>query len=685
MGINFVYPSFLTALLLLSVPVFIHLFNLRRHRKVLFTNVKFLKEIQEETKNQSRLKHLIVLACRLLAVFFLVMAFAQPYIKKSNALDIAAQRTISIFIDNSFSMESSGTDGSMLMTAIVKAREIVEGFKEGDRFHLLSNDFFAWQQRLLSKEEMLDKLDELKISPASKSFSEVYQRQQSALQNSSTDQKLAFFISDAQKSIFEFEHLDIDSTIQYTIVPIKSSLVNNIAIDTCYFKEPILQLNKPASFVVQLRNYSDEDAEDVSIKVSVNGVQKIVGSLSIKAQSTAQSNLTLTPQQSGWQQIDIKIVDNPITFDDTYYMSVFMAERLSVSSINQNIKDEQYLRALFSPQEYIQFNAYAVGQIDYAAVQNSDFVMLNRLQQISSGLSLELNKFLKNGGSICLLLDSTADINSYNAFLNTWNIDPLNARSVNQEKVKSINYKDPIFEGVFEKESSNIDLPFVRSYFTQSLGSRSNRTTLIELQNGLPMLSSYACEAGQLYLWNGESIDESNNFIRHAIFVPAMFRMALLSQDIGISSYEIGVDNIIDISSKLSSGEAVYRIQSQDQSFDFIPRHKSTASKTSLFLHAQISMAGHYNVVAEGKNISSFSMNYNKEESDPITLENELIVEKLKRVGLSQVNIVDYKPQVSITKQISQISDGILLWKWCIVLCLIFIALEIAAIKFLKS
>jgi hypothetical protein len=74
---QFLFPWFLAALLALAIPVVIHLFNFRRFKTVYFSNVKFLKEVKEETASRSKLKHLLVLAARMLALAFLVFAFAQ--------------------------------------------------------------------------------------------------------------------------------------------------------------------------------------------------------------------------------------------------------------------------------------------------------------------------------------------------------------------------------------------------------------------------------------------------------------------------------------------------------------------------------------------------------------------------------------------------------------------------------
>src|SRR5215471_3936965 len=101
---SFLYPSFLWALAALSIPIIIHLFNFRRFKVVYFSNVKFLREIKEQTETRNKLKNWLVLICRLLAITFLVFAFAQPYFKSRQINAVAGKKAISIFIDNSFSM-----------------------------------------------------------------------------------------------------------------------------------------------------------------------------------------------------------------------------------------------------------------------------------------------------------------------------------------------------------------------------------------------------------------------------------------------------------------------------------------------------------------------------------------------------------------------------------------------------
>src|SRR5450631_1628843 len=111
---NFTYPAFLFALSAIAIPIIIHLFNFRKFKTVYFSNVRFLKEVKEETQAKSKLKNLLVLIARILAIVFLVFAFAQPFIPSANKKVIVGDKTVSIFIDNSFSMDAVNKNGTLL-------------------------------------------------------------------------------------------------------------------------------------------------------------------------------------------------------------------------------------------------------------------------------------------------------------------------------------------------------------------------------------------------------------------------------------------------------------------------------------------------------------------------------------------------------------------------------------------
>jgi len=151
---EFVNPLFLFGLLAIGVPILIHLFNFRKYKRVYFTNVRFLRELKEQTKKRSQLRHLIILLLRILAIICLAVAFSQPYIPFSkNRVKADSRNAVSVYIDNSFSMEAMGSKGPLLEEARQKAREIAGAYKSTDIFQVLTNDFEGKHQRLVSRDE----------------------------------------------------------------------------------------------------------------------------------------------------------------------------------------------------------------------------------------------------------------------------------------------------------------------------------------------------------------------------------------------------------------------------------------------------------------------------------------------------------------------------------------------------
>src|SRR4051812_29873431 len=238
----FVYPLFLWALAAITIPIIIHLFNFRRYKKVYFTNVKFLKELQQESKSKSRLKELLILAARSLAIACLVPAFCQPFIPgKDAALKNTGARAISLYIDNSFSMENVNKQGPLLEIAKNRAKEVIKAFGNADKFQIITNDFEGRHQRFNTKEDALSVIEEIKVSPSVRLLSDVVKRQADFLSSSSLNNRKVFIFSDAQRSTFNLEEVITDSTFKTMLVPLKANRVNNIFIDSCWFETPLQQ------------------------------------------------------------------------------------------------------------------------------------------------------------------------------------------------------------------------------------------------------------------------------------------------------------------------------------------------------------------------------------------------------------------------------------------------------------
>jgi len=274
---QFLFPGFLAALAVISIPVIIHLFYFRRFKRVYFTNVRFLKEVKEETSNRQKLRNLLVLLMRALAIAAMVLAFAQPFIPLQDGLK-KGQKAVSVYIDNSFSMNALSQDAPLVELAKQRARDIISAYSVEDRFQILTNDFEGRDQRLVSKEDALGRIEEIRTSPASRDLSKVLIRQQQCLSTGKQENRISFLISDYQQNISDMTSFR-DSLMEVNLVPMRAVQERNISIDSAWFESPVQILNQPSNLYVRISNRSDEQADDVRITLRHDGQTKPVGSV----------------------------------------------------------------------------------------------------------------------------------------------------------------------------------------------------------------------------------------------------------------------------------------------------------------------------------------------------------------------------------------------------------------------
>jgi hypothetical protein len=146
--------------------------------------VRFLAEISQQTRARKKVQHWLVLLARLLALACLVLAFAQPYLPSKSGAVQAGQRAVSLFLDDSFSMDGRNAQGRLLDQARKGAQDAVMAYSATDRFQVLTGQFGGKEQILLGRDEALDASAQAEVGPYSRLLSKVLLRQREALASS---------------------------------------------------------------------------------------------------------------------------------------------------------------------------------------------------------------------------------------------------------------------------------------------------------------------------------------------------------------------------------------------------------------------------------------------------------------------------------------------------------------------
>ncbi|WP_406825962.1 BatA domain-containing protein [Pedobacter sp. KACC 23697] len=673
---NFLYPGFLFALLSVAIPVIIHLFNFRKFKKVYFSNVQLLKEVEQQNSSKEKLKNLLILASRILAIIFLVLAFAQPYIPAQNQKTTALNNIVSIYIDNSYSMEAVNKDGSLLDEAKRRAKELVKGFGMNDRFQLLTNDFEGKHQRLLNEEAFLKALDEVKISAANRNLQQVLNRQDNVL--TGTENKYSFLISDFQKNSSSVKKLGTKADIQYSFLKLNANTLPNVAVDSVWTLSPNHQPGANERLVVQLKNYSGEEAKNIPLKLSINNQQKGLGSVNIPAGRTVKDTLNFSGLHAGWQKGVVSIKDFPVTFDDTLSFSFKVDHNFPVLSIN-GPNAGHYIKALFAADSYYQLAENAESNVNYSNFTNYGLIVLNGLKNPSTGLAQQLKTYLNAGGTVLIFPDLDADIQTYNSFLSGLSLPAIQGLITTPGKVDQIDLQNPIFKTVFEEIPKNLDLPTVSRYYSFVEKNRSNKEDIMLLPGRKAFFAKHGVGNGQVYL-SATGLDANDgNLARHPVFVPLIYRLALSGGNEVPLYYYVGNDHTL-ASKKISVGKNQSLKITADH-FEAIPEIRQVNGKTLIYIADQIKNTGFYNLKLADSLLAIYSFNNGRTESDLHYLSK---TELAQLADKNKLKIFDTdKDAVKLIAGGHKI--GQTLWKLCLILSLIFIAAEILLIRFFNN
>ena len=136
---QFLQGSLLMGLYALAIPVIIHLLNRRRFRTVQWGAMQFLLKATRESRGKKRLKHIIILTCRALAIAALIVAIARPLLGGFLGWGSGKVDTVVLILDRSPSMERRDADGQPTKRESILAN-VAAAMKELDGARLVLID-----------------------------------------------------------------------------------------------------------------------------------------------------------------------------------------------------------------------------------------------------------------------------------------------------------------------------------------------------------------------------------------------------------------------------------------------------------------------------------------------------------------------------------------------------------------
>jgi len=677
---KFLFPQFLWALSLIVIPIIIHLFNFRRYKKVVFSNIEMLQTAAIEEQGKRNLRKLLVLLSRIFALSFLVLAFAKPYFPGKNKRLAKQGNVICIYVDNSFSMKNSGNEGELLNASKNKATTLIKNYNETDVFFVINNDFEAKGQRELNKEAALQAVDNVTVSAVSRDLESVYNRISENFERREYDQKnkLAFWLSDFQQQKNAVNINPTDSSIQWYLLPQSSNEPTNISIDTAYFASPYVQSGKTATLKVIISNHGAEDIENVSLYLNLNESQKGLTNANIKAGSQTSVELNFTPDDNLWQRGSLKISDNPITFDDELFVAFPLVTQLNICEISS--QSQTFIQKVFEGDDFFVYSRLNPNQIDYSLLKQADLVVINELNDAGQGLITILQDYLANGGSLMLFPFGESNPKIYNTLAEYLGIAPLSPEITQSKKVAFVNAEHILYKNAIDKIKDNEVLPMIDSYYP--LDERSIRfDKLIALSNNQDVFRLYLKNSGYIYQW-ATSMQKQNKLLAlNFIFPISALNAALQSKPLPNLFHVAASNDLIPLRNASDSKERIFEVSDQ-QNNKWIPEIVSSDGQQKMNV-SFLSLAGLFALKQKNNDavLAHFALNFNRNESVMKFYDKDTLLKIFRDVG--NVSILNTETN-TIANTINQTDSGKQLWRVFLALALLFLLIEILLLRFIK-
>lgn len=641
---QFKHPEILYFLFLLVIPILVHLFQLRRFKKEYFTNVQFLKELSIQTRKSSTIKKWLLLFTRLLLLSFLILAFAQPFFTAKESKK--ATNEMYIILDNSYSMQAKGKKGELLKRAV---QDLLEHTPETQNFSLVTNTETYWNTDIKAIQK---DLQDLKYSATAFQLDNLIAKVNA---RKSAFNKDIIVITDAVGLVTNQTKSFRKEDNVYFIIP-EAEQKNNIAIDSVFIQQT---LDNFYEIGVKLAANGDGFKE---IPIALYNNNKLTAKTLVNFETNTKTVNFTIPKEDFHGYVSIS--DKGLAYDNTYFFSISKPSKTNVISIG-DVDKSNFLARIYTNDEF-DYTNYPLANLDYNLLEKQDAIVLNEIKEIPQALQTTLKSFVNKGGNLIVIPSKEGNLSTLNAFLGNFGAIQLKEGTNAEKKVTKINFNHPVFSSVFEKKVDNFQFPSTKTSFVLNTSSPA----ILSYDDQSAFLTSVANPLSSVYVFATPINKANSNFQNSPLIVPLFYNMAQNTMKTGVNAITIG-DNFSFIVDALLAKDEILTIKNNTESF--IPIQQLLNTKVKISFNDNPNEAGNFGIFNNKNLVQNISFNYSRTESN-LALANPNAVANYKEI--------DDIETVFNTIQTDRTDTQI--WKWFVVLTLLFLVLELLIQKFVK-
>ncbi len=674
---TFLNPAILFGLIAAAVPILLHFLNLRKLKRIEFSSIRFLKELQQTKIRRLKFKRILLMVLRVMIIICVVMAFARPTIKTNIPIsESSTEKNIIFILDNSFSMNDVENSGSLFNLAKSIIKLLSENISGNNKYYIITTtgDSLFYKSGNSGK---IDFPEKITLKETRGNINEALDR---AFRITSVDKKFfneIYLLSDFQKSNFDTTSLrkiiptEIAGRIKsFVLVDFIPAEIDNRSVTGLQMKNQIIRPGIDITFEAIVFNHSNRDINNQTASLFINGNRRSLKSFDLLSNQSKTISFSSTLADSGFIFVTIEIEEDDISNDNRAYLSFYLPSVIQVNVFSDQPENYLFVKNALDNSGSTNVRTFPISRTNNISVNKSSVNII-----FIDNKFVDLEKLVSSGQNTIVFPGENVNAGIYNSVLKTAGLSPSSLQIDANEKYQDILFEHPLLVDLYKNEKERISSPDIFKNMKRTLSV--NEIPIIRLSDGSPFLSEVKSESGKMLFCSVSPTLDWSNYPLKSIFAPLVLKSVFyLSSDFSSESITSGQN----ISLMIDRIPDQLKIISPDNQEEYISNETIVNKKNISF--NKTDKAGFYNFLASEKILAAVAANVDPMESENNYYTKDEIITLFENYGLDTKTI---SRNDDIKTKLEELNLGFEIWKHFVLFAIIFALAEMFVAKNSKN
>ncbi|MCE2959593.1 MAG: BatA domain-containing protein [Akkermansiaceae bacterium] len=417
---SFLNPFILLGALGIGLPILAHLLNRLQVQRTDWAAMQFLNRSVRVRSRQLRLRDVLLLILRCLALLLLIFAIARPAWKGDSASWIPGEKRagVVIAVDSSFSMQHGEKGSSRFDLALKQVATISGKIEAGDPVTLVllgGDEKLIAHNMIFDPNKWDDVVEKLVSTPTTTDWDSVPKRLKEFADDMDSSQKEIYIVTDVQardwkkrSSQFHQALVDLGSGASVFMVPVSGDGAN-LAVTDLDLVSGALRKGTIARYQATVRNYGTEPVSNVEVRCKVEGIQIDSKEIPVIAPGASGTVSLFVPfHNAGTTPITAEISGDLLEVDNVRRVVAVVSDQVSVLCVDGSSGGEAgklVSAALTARGDGSAGEAYTVRTIPWLSfpsedLEKIDVIILTDVPEITKDQSVQLSRFVREGNGL---------------------------------------------------------------------------------------------------------------------------------------------------------------------------------------------------------------------------------------------------------------------------------------------